>query len=458
MLQGRFTDLHNKWATLHALVAIPAGQGLLQTPPNSADLDQVAPRVNRFQLWLTQDAQGLWLEPDASDETRPSRAVISSPWFVSGRWLRLERDGHVLRTWPLAGLRSPTLLVAHNDVTSAVQVTFVDGAKTFSAGSPSPRQSVQEILAVKRLPAIDNLAQSLEAPLSTVQTPWGTAQLAIDSNNTKAPWRLSERGIFAPEKVSFWVDDKAVGMTIKLDIGEDLRLRYIPPGTFLMGSPDGVGVDDEHPQHPVTITQGYWLAETPCTQALWHAVMGSNSSHFAKGPDAPRLPVESVSHKDVRTFLQKLQSLLPAGVEVGLPTEAEWEYACRAGTHTTYWWGNDFDPAMANTEDKNDKTFDDYEGTSPVGHYPANPWGLYDMHGNVWEWCEDSRRSYRAEAVVNPIGSVYENGRVIRGGTWCADPSRASSATRGGRYDHDLAPYVGFRLLLRPSSSGSAKG
>jgi formylglycine-generating enzyme required for sulfatase activity len=172
--------------------------------------------------------------------------------------------------------------------------------------------------------------------------------------------------------------------------------------------------------------------------------MGNNPSQFSKGPDALRRPVEKVSHQDVGKFLKRLQSLLPEGVVASLPTEAEWEYACRAGTTTAYWWGDVFDPAMANTKVGNDKT-----GMSHVGSNPANPWGLYDMHGNVWEWCADFSRSYKAEAVMCPIGVQPQNGRVIRGGTWRASPSRATSATRGSRYDHDLADYLGFRLVLR---------
>lgn len=236
--------------------------------------------------------------------------------------------------------------------------------------------------------------------------------------------------------------------------GVSLRLRYIPPGTFLMGSPDGVGHANEHPQHPVTITQGYWLADTPCTQALWQAVMGNNPSHFSKGSDAPRRPVENVSYIDVQDFLKKLQALLPVGVEAALPTEAEWEYACRAGTSTTYWWGDGFDPDMANTNDKRDKDWNAKGGTSPVDRYPANPWGLYDMLGNVWEWCADDQRSYDSNIEIDPKGAIDTRVFVVRGNSWFDHPEKARAAFRIRGAFVLRGRVHGFRLCLRSSSPG----
>lgn len=235
------------------------------------------------------------------------------------------------------------------------------------------------------------------------------------------------------------------------------RLRHIPPGTFLMGTPDGMGHSDEHPQHPVTISEGFWLADTPCTQALWQAVMGSNPSHFGEGPDAARRPVESVTFDDpqkpetsVKVFLQRLQALLPVGVQASLPTEAQWEYACRAGSRTAYWWGDEWDDRRSNVGGKN-------TGTTPVEKYPPNPWGLHDMHGNVREWCMDAGlRDYAAQAEAYPLGQAEPGLRVLRGGSWFLPPDGARSASRldwpvGWRL-HDR----GFRLLLRSSSTSQA--
>ncbi|UCU95026.1 formylglycine-generating enzyme family protein [Hydrogenophaga taeniospiralis] len=221
-----------------------------------------------------------------------------------------------------------------------------------------------------------------------------------------------------------------------------MRFRYLPPGTFLMGSPDGVGESDEHPQQPVTISQGFWMAETPCTQALWLEVMGNNPSHSKAGHDALRRPVENVSFRDVNAFLQKLESLLPSGVEPVLPTEAQWEYACRAGTQTAFWWGNDADDSKANWNEQN-------HGTTPVNRYQPNSWGLHDMHGNVWEVCADFVRKYQTFAQIDPVGTSKEKVVAVRGGSWFNIADRARAAYRGTRPMDGRNQSVGFRFTLR---------
>jgi hypothetical protein len=243
----------------------------------------------------------------------------------------------------------------------------------------------------------------------------------------------------------------AYGMFVELSLsGATHRFRYLLPATFLMGSPEGVGHDDEHPQHPVTLTQGLWLAETPCTQALWQSVMGTNPSDFSEGSDAPRRPVENVSWNDVQRFLAKLNALLPEGCEAVLPTEAQWEYACRAGTQTAYLWGDEPDDSKVNWARQ-------HKGTTVVDRYLPNPWGLRDMHGNVWEWCADDLRNYEQGAARDPMGDTGGDARVVRGGSWLGHPGRARSASRfrwhrEGRY-HDQ----GFRFALRSSSPQGAE-
>lgn len=221
-----------------------------------------------------------------------------------------------------------------------------------------------------------------------------------------------------------------------------LRFRYLPPGTYLQGSPEGIGYDDEQPQHPVTLSQGQWLAEKLCTQALWKAVMGKNPSHFQQGTEALRCPVENVSWDDVQTFLNALHALLPSGCEAVLPTESQWEYACRTGTQTEYWWGDAPDGARANWDEQK-------KGTTPVDLYPPNPWGLYDMHGNVWEWCADGRRDYADSAERDPEGPGDDDYRMVRGGAWITLPGDARAASRGRRSRRDAYLNQGFRFALR---------
>lgn len=224
------------------------------------------------------------------------------------------------------------------------------------------------------------------------------------------------------------------------------QLRWIVPGEFLMGSPENEaerGKDET--QHRVILTQGYWLADTACTQALWQAVLGDNPSGF-KGEERP---VETVSWNDVQRFIERLNERVPAG-GFRLPTEAEWEYACRAGTTTAFWFGDQVSPEQVN-----------YDGKSPYaggskGQYrnqtvavkalPCNDWGLYQIHGNVWEWCRDWYGDYPSETVVDPTGPAGGKRRVLRGGSWISNGRDTRSAYRyrydpGSRYDN-----VGFRL------------
>jgi sulfatase modifying factor 1 len=275
---------------------------------------------------------------------------------------------------------------------------------------------------------------------------------------------------FPPRWASAWGDDP-YGLWADCSVAAPgqaqpvtQRLRWIEPGVFLRGSDaaERKRIQDkdlrnwankvESLPHPVTLSEGFWLADTPCTQAMWQAVMGSNPSQYGKGPDAPRHPVESVAFDDpqkteasVQVFLPRLQALLPAGVQVGLPTEAQWEYACRAGTRTAYWWGDAWHDRHGNADKKN-------KGTTPVDKYPPNPWGLHDMHGNVWELTQSPWRQLSKKQLSQNIMELI----VVRGGSWGDVPSKGRAAYRyGGRLDK--RSYLrGFRLLLRSSSTSTS--
>lgn len=229
------------------------------------------------------------------------------------------------------------------------------------------------------------------------------------------------------------------------------RLRWIEPGTFLMGSPDKEPERQEHegPQHPVTLTQGFWLADTACTQALWKAVMGDNPSHF-KGDS--RKPVEQVNWNQAMDFLRALENLLPR-VDASLPTEAEWEYACRAGTTTPFSFGVQITTDQAhyngNFPYADGREGDNPEQTMPVKSLPANTWGLYEMHGNVAEWCADSLRIYDNNPQQNPQGFAISTQRTLRGGSWYDSARHARSAFRLGFAPSLRYYFVGFRLCLR---------
>jgi formylglycine-generating enzyme len=229
------------------------------------------------------------------------------------------------------------------------------------------------------------------------------------------------------------------------------RLRWIPAGRFWMGSPETEDgrYDNEGPRHEVELTSGYWLGETPVTQALWSAVMGTDPSDF-KGAERP---VEHVSWHDCVGFLEALNTKVP-GLASRMPTEAEWEGACRGGTDGATWLGAN-DAATLNGI----AWWDGNSGgeTHPVRLKAPNPYGLYDMLGNVWEWCMDGERTYENELVRDPYGSLDTPYRVYRGGSWYWDARHVRAAYRSAGSPESRYDDLGFRLargqVLRSSSS-----
>jgi len=245
--------------------------------------------------------------------------------------------------------------------------------------------------------------------------------------------------------------------TITNSIG--MKLVLIPKGTFMMGSPASEqGRDDDETQHEVIISEDYYLGVFEVTRGQYEKVMGTNPSYFQKRvigkSDSSMYPVEQVSWEDAVEFCKKLSELpeeKKAGCVYRLPTEAEWEYACRAGSKAAYSFG------------ANSKTLGDYawfgensgSQTHPVGEKKANAWGLYDMHGNVWEWCSDWYGKYPKGSVSDPSGPSEGSDRVSRGGCWGLRAASCRSANRSW-----LAPSIrnygyGFRVAL--SSSGIPK-
>ncbi|MGR9108906.1 MAG: formylglycine-generating enzyme family protein, partial [Gammaproteobacteria bacterium] len=190
---------------------------------------------------------------------------------------------------------------------------------------------------------------------------------------------------------------------------------------------------------------GYWLADTVCTQALWEEVMGRNPS-ASKGPDRP---VENVTWNDTQKFIEKINSELP-GLSLRLPSEAEWEYACRAGTMTPFSFGANISPDQVNYHGRYPYAGASkglYRGeTLPVTSLDCNDWGLYEMHGNVWEWCQDWYGEYNGKSVTDPTGPSKGMECVLRGGGWNFDARRARSASRDSDEPGLRNDYIGFRL------------
>ena len=236
-------------------------------------------------------------------------------------------------------------------------------------------------------------------------------------------------------------DNRKAGDTLELTI-KDVKytFHWCPAGTFQMGSPlDEAGRRKNEGQYTVILSRGFWMLETEVTQGMWTSVMEDNPSSF-KGI---KLPVESVSWNDCQVYIGKLNELkvAPTDFKFSLPTEAQWEYACRAGTVTVYHFGNILDKKQAN-----------YGGgvgkTTKAGSYSANAWGLRDMHGNVWEWCLDRYGDYPGSAVTDPTGAAEGLPRVIRGGSWNSHAEYCRSANRDNNIPLGRFPLIGLRLAL----------
>jgi formylglycine-generating enzyme required for sulfatase activity len=234
---------------------------------------------------------------------------------------------------------------------------------------------------------------------------------------------------------------------------------WIEPGTFMMGSPeDEPQRDSDETQHEVALTQGYYMQTTEVTQGQWKAVMGSNPSYFSScGDDCP---VEEVSWNKIQEFITALNAQEKTS-QYRLPTEAEWEYAARAGSNKPFAFGDCLSTTDANYNGNYPLSGcpkGDYRGHPiEVGSLKANAWGLYDMNGNVWEWCQDWYGSYPTNSVTDPVGATSGSSRVIRGGGWYSDASYCRSANRYNYSPGSTSYNVGFRLACRlaPQDSDS---
>lgn len=239
------------------------------------------------------------------------------------------------------------------------------------------------------------------------------------------------------------------------------RLVWIPPGTFTQGSPTNEYLHSvDEPQHPVTITRGFWIGRHEVTQAEYTQVIGANPSVNL----GINLPVDSITWFDATNYCarlteqQRIAGRLPPGFVYRLATEAEWEYACRAGTPSAFNVG-----AALITGQANFYGLQEYVSSigpiqnpnsvplnrpTPIETYPPNAWGIYDMHGNTWEWCRDWFGDYPTTSVSDPVGPATGTYRTLRGGSWSNEGSSCRSAYRSGRFPDFGENNVGMRVVL----------
>jgi formylglycine-generating enzyme required for sulfatase activity len=240
------------------------------------------------------------------------------------------------------------------------------------------------------------------------------------------------------------------------DLGNGVKLEMveIPPGTFYMGSPENEEgrFDNESPQHQVSVP-GFFIGKYPLTQAQYQAIIGSNPSYF----NGNNRPVECVSWNDAVAFCEKLSQ--KTGKNYKLPSEAQWEYACRAGTTTPFYFGESITPDLVNYNGEYAYAAapkGQYrEQTTDVGTFPPNAFGLYDMHGNVCEWCEDDWQENYTNAPINGsvLNSLNEITKLLRGGSWFYNPENCRSAYRCYNYLVNGNVAMGFRVVC----SGAAR-
>jgi formylglycine-generating enzyme required for sulfatase activity len=291
-----------------------------------------------------------------------------------------------------------------------------------------------------------------------------SAECADQPKPLKAPFTKEE----AKAAQEAWAKHLGKKVEEEIDIGGGLKMVFvlIPPGTFQMGSPeaelklegDDKAKDNEIPQHEMTITKPFYLDKYTVTQAEYvQLTEKENPSAFSANGDfkervtnvdTSRFPVEQVSWKDAVAYASALEKKLGAGwVKARLPSEAMWEYACRAGTETRWHVGNHL------TRDDENFGKNVLTGrTRPVGEGTANSFGLYDMHGNVCQWCSSGHEKYLAAAQTDPDPAGDDSARAIRGGSWDLPPHKCRSADRGKGDPANWWHFsLGFRLALVPS-------
>ena len=259
--------------------------------------------------------------------------------------------------------------------------------------------------------------------------------------------------------LSVMAQDVKLGKVEVIELGKDVKLEMvlIPAGKFKMGSPASEKHRFKETQHEVTLTKPFYMGKYEVTQERWESVMGTGFLWFGGNPSTikgPELPVTGVSWNDCKEFIKKLNAKTETDGGYRLPTEAEWEYACRAGTQTPFYCGDSITNLNENIH------FDsvrDIGKATFVGKYKPNPFGLYDMQGNVSEICGDYSRKYTTKAETDPIGLDKNEGVAIRGGDWMTKPDFSRSAQRGHTTENGKDGFYGFRLVRNISASDESK-
>ena len=375
-------------------------------------------------LGVRSDADGRFTVP-VSEET----------WFftVGQRDVGEETEEYIWikRYIVPEGSTKPSVSISNDAIIYTEEALY--SVLSAAAGAPRALEDFRKVTVSEEMKAL--VARHREAA--------DAAKAKAEREAAEAKAKAEREAAEAKAKLSAEINAGRVGSTLGLPLAGNLVMpfAFCPAGSFKMGSPsaeDGHSSDEN--QVSVSLSKAFWMAKTEVTQAQWRAVMGSDPSHF-KGDD---LPVEVVSWDDAQKFIKKVNDsgVIPEGWKVALPTEAQWEYACRAGETGPYSGGTIEQVAW----------YDGNRGskTRPVGTKKPNAWGLYDMHGNVWEWCADWYDDSLSGGTdpSGPSSGVY---RVVRGGSWRGNAARCRAAVRSWNPPDSRFDPLGFRPALVPS-------
>ena len=403
--------------------------GFFQIADVSKLADQLAERFIEIQKRIVSFADSFYwlryLSPRRGDRERTlALSVKGNQIDYTIKWTFNSRDFRSVRPEVFVNRSSSNpegikeLRIAEGDTVRLEAVTYPE----LKAPQYRWESSDSDIVAIKLDPVDASVA-------------WAIA--AVGDSGQTATLRVFDRANELDRQVQVQVTGEG---TFTLPGGVSLEMVRIEPGTFQMGSSQGYS--GERPVHEVTIRQGFYLGKYEVTQAQWEAVMGSNPSRFSGCGDCP---VERVSWEDAQAFIRKLNEMEGEN-RYRLPSEAEWEYAARAGTTTKYSWGDEIGSNLANCDGCGSQW--DNKETAPVGSFPANAWGLHDMHGNVWEWVQDCWNGNYEGAPAD--GSAWERGdcssRVLRGGSWVSFPRNLRAAYRSRNTSGRRYYLNGFRI------------
>ena len=362
---------------------------------------------------------------DLKEETSPSRVVLKlemGDLVVDVKKLNKESSFMIESPVGVAGIRGTKFGLSANS--DSAELAVLEGR----VGFLDANQKAKSVATAQKVAGSANGAGEVDALSESEKLE--LAKAVADSQESASDYDLT--------RLANTVEGFAPKLNYIVKSALNMELIWCPPGSFIMG-PNA----NDDPSHPVVLTHGFYLGKFEVTQQEYEKVMGNNPSKF-KGD---KLPVESISWNDAVAFCEALnkKELTSRGWKFGLPTEAQWEYACRANTTTTYNWGDSLSIQLANYLDSGKKM------TVEIGSYPPNSWGFHDMHGNVREWVADYLETYQNSRVVDPRGAITGEKNVQRGGSWGNVGSFMSSRRRGNGPSEQGSQILGFRLCLAPS-------